>query len=98
MCDCYQHKCNHNDCNIRIPMHLEDFETEREEVEVFCGSHIPSKSERTDGVVWSVRQGKTKSKIFVRALTKNAKNHWKGNHYNGGCRCIEAFGKIKRKY
>jgi len=74
-------------------MHLEDFDTERDEVEVFCGSHIPPKSERKDGVVWSVQHGKNNSKIFVRALTQNAKNHWKGNYYNGCCKQVEVFGE-----
>lgn len=99
MCDCYQHKCNHKDCNVRIPMHLEDYSTGRDEVEVFCGSHIPEKSDRKDGVLWSIGQGKSKSKIFIRALTKDARTHWKGNHYNGdgGCEYIEAFGKPIKK-
>jgi len=64
-------------------MHLEDYSTGRDEVEVFCGSHIPEKSERKDGVLWSIGQGKSKTKIFIRSLTQNAKKHWKGNCYNG---------------
>ena len=91
MCDCYQHKCNHENYNVRIPIHLEDFSTGRDEVEVFCGSHIPEKSKRKDGVLWRIKQCKSSSKIFVRALTQNAKDHW--NCYNGGCEQIEVFGK-----
>jgi len=74
-------------------MHLEDFSTERNEIEVFCGSHVPEKSKRKDGVLWSIEKGKSRSKIFVRALTENAKSHWEGNCYNGECKPIEVFGK-----
>lgn len=93
MCDCYYHKCNHEGCNVRIYMHLEDFSTERNEIEVFCGSHIPDKLNRKDGVLWSIEKGKSKSKIFIRSLTENAKRHWEGNCYNGECEPIEIFCK-----
>lgn len=78
-------------------MHLEDFSTKRKEIEVFCGSHIPEKSERKDGVLWYIGCGKTRSRIFVRSLTENAKKHWKGNCYNGECEPIEIFGKELKK-
>jgi len=91
MCDCYVHGCNHKTCSFEINMHLGDFETGRDEIEVFCGSHIPK--ERCNGVLWQYRQGKAKSKIFIKCLTLNAKKHWKANHKNGGCDAIEIFGK-----
>lgn len=97
MCNCYSHKCDHENCNVLIHMHLEDFETEPREVEVFCGSHIPPKSERLDGVLWSVKHDKSNSRIFVRSLTKNAKRHWRGNCYNGDCKSIEVFGRSKKR-
>jgi len=93
MCDCYTHVCDHKDCNTPIDMHLEDFATKRSEVEVFCSSHLPPKSKRIDGVLWEVRRGKSKFRIFVRSLTKNARKHWRGNHYNGGSSSTEEFGK-----
>ena len=39
MCDCYYHKCK--ECDITLPVHLGDYDTEREEIEVFCKDHIP---------------------------------------------------------
>jgi hypothetical protein len=77
-------------------MHLEDFSTDRDEIEVFCGSHIPDKQNRKNGVLWLVGQGKSTTRIFVRSLTRNAKSHWEGNCFNGNCRYIEAFGKSRK--
>lgn len=44
MCDCYYHKCK--DCEKEIPIHLGDFVTRRDEIEVFCNDHIPDKDVR----------------------------------------------------
>lgn len=93
MCDIYDAKCEKKDCNVLIDMHLEDFATERDEIEVFCGSHTPPKENRRDGVLWKVKKGKSNTRIFVRALTKNARTHWEGNCYNDDCIPIEIFGK-----
>ena len=93
MCDCYSHKCNHPGCNVRIPIHLEDYETGRDEIKVFCGSHIPKN--RDDGVLWTWKQGKSKTRVFIKALTDNAKNHWEGNSINDEGNYIEIFGKKK---
>ena len=79
MCDCYSHKCNHDGCNVEIGMHLEDFETPRNEVHVFCGTHIPQDEDQDNGVLWLARKG---VKVFVEALTERAKAHAFGNHPN----------------
>ncbi len=87
MCDVYLHKCNHRGCNTEISMHLEDFATGREEVAVYCGSHIPKD---VVGVLWYYSdktcydRGLVKrwKQAFVRPLTANAYEHQKGNHPN----------------
>ncbi|MBE3085375.1 MAG: hypothetical protein IMZ64_04045 [Bacteroidetes bacterium] len=80
MCDCYAPKCQGPNCNVSIDIHLRDFDTGRDEIEVYCGSHIPKNT--NDGVLWRISQGKSHSKIFIRALTKNAQKNWDGNHPN----------------
>ncbi len=94
MCDCYNHQCADKNCKTDIDMHLSDFDTERNEIKVYCSSHIPI--ERNNGVLWKVPHGKSNFKIFVECLTNNAKKKWKGNSYNGTCSEIEVFG-VKRK-
>ena len=49
MCDCYGHKCDHPGCEETISIHLQDFETSREEVDVFCYKHLGDSSE---GELW----------------------------------------------
>ena len=39
MFDCYEAKCE--ECDIRIPIHIADYNYEREKVKVFCEKHIP---------------------------------------------------------
>ena len=36
MCDCYNHKCETEDCEKTISMHIGDFCTDRENVHVYC--------------------------------------------------------------
>jgi hypothetical protein len=74
-------------------MHLEDFATGREEVKVFCGSHIPPKKERKDGILWKIKKRKSNTRIFVACLTENARRHWEGNCYNGEDSLLEVFGR-----
>jgi hypothetical protein len=44
MCDCYFHKCK--ECDTKLPVHLGDYETERNEIEVFCQDHLPNENVR----------------------------------------------------
>lgn len=93
MCDIYNHQCDHEDCANHIEMHLADYETSRQEIAVFCGTHIPQ--DRSNGVLWRYKPSSQKatSKMFVQCLTKNAKSHWEGNCFNGECWPVEIFGK-----
>ena len=87
MCDIYDAKCK--ECDAEIDMHLGDYNTDRDEVEVFCDKHIPQQV--TDGVLWEY-EGK---KVFVRVLTANAKANWEGNHPNAcNPKVVSEFGKI----
>ena len=94
MCDCYSHKCNNTRCREKIDMHLEDFNTGRDEIEVYCGEHIPG--DKSDGVLWEFHDDEPDGwggTIFVKCLTDNARHHWRGNHYNGDCEAVIVFGK-----
>jgi hypothetical protein len=101
MCDCYEHKCKK--CNVMVPMHLVDFNTDQSEIEIYCPKHIPK--DRSEGTLWLVNdvdsdyptkfKGK---KIFVKSLTKNAKENCEGNHPNVyDPVMVEAFGKKVKK-
>ena len=46
MCDCYGHECDWPGCEFVIPMHLGDFDTERDEIRVYCHAHMPSDDKR----------------------------------------------------
>ena len=73
MCDCYAHKCK--ECELMLPLHLGDFDTERSEIEVFCEKHLPE--EQSDGWLWEWcdEEGDYPkwSKMFIKWLTLNAK-------------------------
>ncbi len=76
MCDIYSHKCEK--CNTEVEMHLGDFNTTPDEIQVYCRKHI---MEGKRSVTW-------KSKIFgeviVVALTDNAWENRDMNHPNDG--------------
>ena len=86
MCDCYSAKCYATGCAVRIPMHLEDYSTGREEVAVYCGRHIPA--DTSDGRVfrWSEqtsdKRPKRMRRCFIRALTANVRSNADGNTPN----------------
>ena len=90
MCDCYAHTCNHKNCTTKIPIHLGDYETGREEIAVFCGSHIPK--DRIYGALFKWRHGKSSTRVFIEYLSLNAKQHWEGNHVNDDRELIEVWG------
>jgi len=75
-------------------MHLADFDTNPEEIEVYCEDHLPE--DRTDGVVWLINDERASDldgkRIFVRCLTRNAKKNWGGNCFNGSNKFVELFG------
>lgn len=87
MCDIYYAKCSDKDCKVEIYMHLEDFKTDQNEIEVFCGAHLPKKNVR----VFHLRNKHDQEHVIggykrcgVRYLTDNARNHIEGNHPNAG--------------
>lgn len=90
MCDCYNHPCKV--CGLKLPIHLSDFDTERDEIEVFCDRHIPPKnvnvtiyictketysSDAENGEYWPKGY-----RMGIKSLTENAKNNRIGNHPN----------------
>lgn len=78
MCDIYGARC---ECGaVIVDWHLEDFDTPREDVQLYCskcnnsrGYHYPQ------AVYWIDRLRKPVSLV---ALTKTAKFNWEGNHPN----------------
>jgi len=42
MCDCYGHPCC--ECGELLPVHIEDFCMGREEVLLYCGTHLPDRN------------------------------------------------------
>ena len=103
MCDCYDHKCKV--CDVTIPMHLADFNTSQDEIEVFCPKHTPK--DLSKGCLWYVTHGKHNydeglggKKIFIKALTANAKENCEGNHPNvGDPILVKEFGnKVKKSF
>jgi len=49
MCDCFMPKCHL--CETRLPLHISDFCTPRENVEVYCPQHV-GKTHQFPGSVW----------------------------------------------
>jgi hypothetical protein len=79
-------------CGRNIDMHLADYDTDPEEIEIYCGKHLPE--DRRDGILWGYR----KKRVFVRALTKNAYTHAGGNHPNDGLSGpVEMFGDAREE-
>lgn len=85
MCDCYMHPCDHPGCEDKIPMHLADFDTGSDEIQVFCERHIPAGAvvyEYSDDEVAMIEDAKNWCKCAIVPLTDNAKANADGNHPN----------------
>jgi hypothetical protein len=83
MCNCYDHQCK--ECDTYIPIHLEDYDTDPDEIEVFCHRHIPESNVRIFKLTHK-EDGLPKGfRIGIRSLTENAKKHEGGNHPNLVC-------------
>jgi hypothetical protein len=63
-------------------MHLMDWATKHDEIEVFCKGHIPKTDVRVFTVIKCGPGLKRGYRVGVRALTENAKQHKNGNHPN----------------
>lgn len=83
MCDCYNHKCAHPECATTMPMHLEDFDTDSDEINVYCEKHLPSTTLH-QGTLFRYKDEDEKewSKLFVEPLTENAIANIEGNTPN----------------
>lgn len=106
MCNCYTHKCA--DCGKPIEMHLGDFDTEPEEIDVWCSTCTDKKWEYFTGDLTTVmvrREGKDGLNIefvAIRALTRNAFMCQDGNRPNVGgfevWQSAKSWGKKKKTY
>ncbi len=80
MCDIYCAKCAK--CDTEIEMHLGDFNTDPDEIDVFCGRHaVDGTIRRKRWVMWS---SPIFGSITVVSLTDNAWENREGNHPNDG--------------
>jgi hypothetical protein len=87
MCDIYDAKCAKEGCTVKIDMHLMDFKTPEEDIEVFCGAHLPKENVRVfhlkNKTDWKYVGGGYK-RVGVRYLTEIAREYKDGNHPNAG--------------
>ena len=83
MCDCYIHKCIAPDCDAMVEMHLANFDTGRDEIDVYCEKHGPTLP-LTYGKWWRYRDSKREKwrLVFIEPKTENARRHESGNHPN----------------
>lgn len=83
MCDCYGHKCGV--CGREWPIHLMDFATNREEINVYCEKHFPF-TKITSPNPFSKFKIKDEDygnhTIIIEYLTENALDNKDGNHPN----------------
>jgi len=88
MCDCYGAKCE--ECDEVLPVHLGDYDTDRDEVKVFCKDHIPDMDCRVfttieDDCDDECGTGLKKGwKMAIRYLTDNARMNKNKNSPNVG--------------
>lgn len=80
MCNCYDAKCK--ECDTRLPIHLGDWNTEEDEIEVFCNEHIPYVNARIFTLKEDEYNLKKGYRIAIRPLTMNARNNRDLNHPN----------------
>ena len=84
MCNCYSAQCEK--CDKMLPMHLGDFDTGEDEIQVFCDAHIPEEDVRV--FVMTEDESDLGDKfpqgyrIGIRALTENARQCADKNHPN----------------
>ena len=84
MCDCYDENCSEKGCQELLPVHLGDYETNREEIKVYCENHIPINDCRIF-IIKEEDEGFPKGwKMGIRSLTDNAREFKDYNHPNVG--------------
>jgi len=70
-------------CGKGLPIHLRDWDTKRNEIDVFCSDHIPDTRVR----VFTIQDDRNipdGTKIGIRYLTDNAWEQADGNYPNTG--------------
>ena len=75
-------KCNEKGCAKILPIHLGDYDTDPEEIEVFCEDHIPNINARVFILKEEDDEYKKGWKMAIRSLTKNAQKNRDMNHPN----------------
>ena len=85
MCDCYGHKCEF--CHAILAMHLEDFDTPREDIAVLCPSCLGKHGDflkSKDYTIFKniVDDGKEMGRWAVVYLTQTARKYRDGNTPN----------------
>ena len=86
ICDCYGELCI--GCGVMLPMHLGDFDTDRDEIAVVCGKckskyHLFLKGQRY--IKWRYNEDDNKLRtMMIVALTDNAWNNREKNYPNAG--------------
>jgi hypothetical protein len=83
MCDCYLHQCKL--CPTQVGIHLGDWATGRNEIEVLCSHHY--KKVRKQSKPYTIFKCANGQRIAIIYLTKNAKLRRKENVPNMTCRC-----------
>ena len=114
MCDCYMGECIK--CGKPMPIHLADFKTARNEIEIYCDKCMPLYLD--EGVLWAYKDFEwtfinsrildrieyfiknlfvRKKEMYIKCLTKNAKDNYRGNCPNvcGWSKIIFAFGILQ---
>jgi hypothetical protein len=81
MCDCYCANCCV--CGKDLPIHLGDYVTPRQDIDVFCDEHIPHYNCRVF-IIEEDEDGSFKKgyRIGIRALTDKAKEFKEYNYPN----------------
>ena len=86
MCDICSLKCVH--CDVRLPVHLGDYDTDRDEILVFCKDHLPEYDVRIYTLVEDevTEYGNLEFpkgwKMGIRTLTYNAEQNKDVNYPN----------------
>lgn len=106
MCNCYVHKCA--GCGKGVEMHLGDFDTEPEEIMVWCPKCTDKKFEYFSGDLTTAlvrredKDGLNIEFVAIRALTRNAFLMQDGNHPNYGgfniWQSAKSWGNKKKTY
>jgi len=107
MCDCYTHRCA--GCGAGVEMHLGDFDTERDEIEVWCEKCCERVwfEKFNDDLTVSLHQDRddgalTGRFVAIRCLTRNAFLMQDHNHPNYGDfevrQTAKSWGKTKKTY